>query len=390
MTEEKRKAMEKIWESKAGVRKEFLDRLRSIKDESREPSVPFDLEAIRRRAALKGKHTIRTETPPHGGLFPPPSRRPLIPTAREFRPTFTSPESQALFSPQYPAPFAGPSNALVPRREDDFMLDPEAKLWKDQFYQQFTTIMGWLQRHCGEVYPDVTARISRSQSGLWGFMCGLTYPTNPTAGHSHAVHMLNDPVLRPHFLLRAVLQYLEQNVWGLNMWLGFDRDQDRALLEANSRAEGHGYPQAERQFGVDTRKAIIQQFMKSTAFPRFQHFKGTDVVNRLKELTGPFLNPLVPKQEASLDLHVITTMAMELSTKMVTSRLTFNISWNECGVKFSDDMHISLNNQAPGVTLQFKHYRIMLVVTPSISYRDDTGRSIMARGVTKSQVLVMQ
>lgn len=284
-----------------------------------------------------------------------------------------------------------PSTALVLRRNDDSDIDPETKVWKDMFLKLFTGCFGWASSHCKEITPGAVEAATKNNPRLWDYILKVaTCYKDAQAAPKHALFMLNSPDHRLHFISRLLLQYIEQEMLHWKFWLGWDDEIDLELNKIGPVIDYIGYPLEMRRDARQKLRSIVEGIVKDEEYSRFRNFKTTQHANRLKDIAGPFLGGgAAAAAEASVGLHSMANMGMELSKKMMTSRLSFAFTWNECAVKFCHDSHIALNNALSGMSLQHKHVRIALVATPSVSYRDDSGPSIVPRGVTKAQVLVM-
>ncbi|KAJ9133537.1 hypothetical protein NKR23_g10717 [Pleurostoma richardsiae] len=321
------------------------------------------------------------------GLGPQP---PLTPTPSYGFPRNPSVQTQRRVPSGPSAPATGPNNSLMLRRDDDSNNDPETKVWKDMFYKLFGMIQAWSQKYCSEVNEGSTRMIVNTHGRLWEYICSVTFPNDRRAAVSHAVYMLNNKDVRHYFITRLLLQYIQQNLLGIKVWTGFDPNSDKVLEDVDNKM--HDITSVEfsqRKDHIEARRGIMAQMAASESFERFRQHKISEHATRFKDITGPLLDQFANRQEASLDLHSIANFGMEISARIMHSRLSFSFVWNECGIKFSQDMHIAMNNDTPAANLQFKQFRLMIVVTPSISYRDDTGTSIIPRCVTKAQVLVM-
>lgn len=283
-----------------------------------------------------------------------------------------------------------PSNALVLRRNDDSEFDPETKIWKDMFFRLFNGVNGWTHTFGTEIVPGVVEEATKANPKLWEYILKVaTCYKDPNSAPRHALFMLNSPEHRPHFISRLILQYMEQEMLHPKFWLGWDDETDKEIHKFGPVLDFIGYPLDQRRAARQQLRTIVEGIVKDEEYPRFRTFKTNEHAKRLKDIVGPFLTASVAGTDAGVGLLSVANIAMEISHKMMASRLSFSFTWNECAVKFSHDSHIALNSDLQGLALQHKHTRVCLVVTPSISYRDDSGASIVPRGVTKAQVLVM-
>lgn len=282
------------------------------------------------------------------------------------------------------------SNALVLRRNDDSEFDPETKVWKDMFFRLFNGVNGWTHSFGAEIVPGAVEEATKNNPKLWEYILKVaTCYKDPNSAPRHALFMLNSPEHRPHFISRLILQYMEQEMLHPKLWLGWDDETDMEINKLGPILDFIGYPLEQRRAARQQLRTVVEGIVKDEEYPRFRTFKTSEHAKRLKDIVGPFLSSPVAGADASVGLLSVANTAMEISHKMMASRLSFSFTWNECAVKFSHDSHIAFNSDLQGLALQHKHTRVCLVVTPSISYRDDSGISIVPRGVTKAQVLVM-
>jgi hypothetical protein len=107
-------------------------------------------------------------------------------------------------------------------------------------------------------------------------------------------------------------------------------------------------------------------------------------------MLGPLLNQGSVRAEAGRDLGAITIKAWELSVKMFTSHLTFQVYFPETATKFNAATMIAKDQpRVDPMHLQVKQTRLKLVITPVITLRDDRGTTIKAKNLHFSSVLTM-
>lgn len=330
---------------------------------------------------------------PHYGRGPPPSGY-MPPYPGHGVPSFQGPahpsESRRSDSHSRRDSEPDPSNSLVIRRNDDSEIDPETKIWKEMYLRLFQASHGWTSNHCKDITPAAIDAATKGNPKLWDYILKTAYCyKDAQAAPKHALFMLNSPDHRPYFIERLILQYIEQEMLHWKFWLGWDDESDLELNKYGPIIDYIGYPLEQRREARQKVRTIVENIVKDEEYSRFRTHKTTVHANRLKDIAGPFVTKERLVNDANLGVHSMANMGMELSNKMMTSRLSFTFTWNECAVKFCHDSHIALNSSLHGISLQCKHIRIALVITPSISYRDDSGHSIVPRVVTKAQVLVM-
>ena len=289
-----------------------------------------------------------------------------------------------------PYNMAGMSNALVPLGPVNNNMDPESVEWQERFDKLFHMIHGWVKTYCDEINFERTEELANNFKRLFDYICSITYPENRRNAINHGKYMLNDPVTRCHFIARLLTQYVVTQMLSPEAWKGFNPDVDTTLSEVVRKTAGTALTSYERQQLLDRQNQAVRYVLGSSNWQRFRQIKTNAHVNRFKDIVGPLLNQSSRKADASLDLHGIAVNALDLSAKILTSRYTFLFIFNECGIKFSDNAHTAINNDTPGLELQLRQWRLMCVVTPGITYRDETGVSVIPKCAAKAKVLVMQ
>jgi len=102
------------------------------------------------------------------------------------------------------------------------------------------------------------------------------------------------------------------------------------------------------------------------------------------------LNESAVRSEAGRDLGAISTKAWELSAKMWTSHLTFQIVFPETASKFLESaMRAKDQPDVEPMRLQVNQTRLKLVITPVVTMRDDRGTTIKVKNLHHASVLTM-
>jgi hypothetical protein len=108
-------------------------------------------------------------------------------------------------------------------------------------------------------------------------------------------------------------------------------------------------------------------------------------------MLGPLLNDGSDRTAAGRDLGAIAIKAWELSVKMHTSYLTFQVYFPETASKFSASTMVAKDRRRVNpIILQTRQTRLKLVITPVITMRDDRGTTIKAKNLHLSSVLTMR
>lgn len=287
------------------------------------------------------------------------------------------------------APRIRPSNALVLRQDDSE--DPQVKSWREIFQKLFNAVKGWTEQFDEEVSIDAVQRVGTENRNLWAYIVSVAscYKSSQSTS-GHAQFLLTSKEHRAKFITRLILQYLEQEVLRSKFWLGFDGKLD-ALLRSSVLPQlettEHGFDQ--RRVSRERLQSIVDQIIGGPGYKTERDKRMGNHAKALEDIAGSFYLNNAHQQSAVVGLHSIAKIAIEVSAKMMQSRLSFSFIWNECGVKFSHDSHLAINEEIYGYAVQYKHMRVAIVVTPGVSYRDDNGPSIVARSLFKAHVMVM-
>lgn len=146
----------------------------------------------------------------------------------------------------------------------------------------------------------------------------------------------------------------------------------------------------ERQVITDQIASVINTIILDPEFPAFRQRKQNYHHQRLKTIVGPLMDNGASRSDAGFDLHNITATALQTSANIFQSRLNLQFMWNNTCSKFSVEAHTAKDAPVDPVTLQMRQYRLKLVITPSITLRDDRGLSVMPKRVQRAEVLVMK
>ncbi|KAL1849899.1 hypothetical protein Daus18300_013094 [Diaporthe australafricana] len=300
--------------------------------------------------------------------------------------------------PQPPASLArsradpsGYTNALVRHRDDDSELDPRVDQFRTLFARLFGTVEGWT-KDTGRSYVPGTAEMAcRNDPQLWEYIkLVATCHKDRIANSNHALFLLRSPDHRAQFIARLMLQYIEQEMLRPKFWVDWSDETDKILeTQVIPVLENAGHSFDQRRAARQQLAAVVSRILNDAQYSNFRNHAIKKFVMNLKSIAQPFFLGAADSPNAVLGLHSIINVAMEASSKMMTSCLSFSFIWDECGVKFSHNSHIALNENLHGHILQQKQRRVALVVSPSVSYRDDTPKAMVTRSVCKAEVMVM-
>lgn len=288
------------------------------------------------------------------------------------------------------APRIRPSNTLVIRQDDSD--DPQVTSWREIFQKLFDAVKGWTEHFDEDVAVDSVRRVGTANPKLWAYILSVaSCYKNSQSTSKHAEFLLTSNEHRTKFITRLILQYLEQEVLRAKFWLGWDDKLD-VFLDSSvfPKLESTAYEFDQRRVGREQLQSVVDQIVNGPGYKTVRDRRMGDHANALRDIAGSFYLNNAHQQSAIVGLHSIAKIAIEVSAKMMQSRLSFSFIWNECGVKFSHDSHVAINEDIYGYAVQFnKHMRVAIVVTPGVSYRDDNGPSIVARSLFKASVMVM-
>ncbi|CAK7203290.1 hypothetical protein SEUCBS139899_006021 [Sporothrix eucalyptigena] len=263
-------------------------------------------------------------------------------------------------------------------------------------FEFFNSIKDWVDKYCGFPNNEAMHSLSHQHPRLWDYACSVTYPNNRHNAASHSLFMLCNKSFRSYFITRLVIQYVVQQMWSPQAWEGLDEKLTEVLESVKHRLDlKYGYDAVlqphERHALVEKRSRAIFDFMHQPTWNKSKAQKIYQASTRFKDILGPMMNmDTVDPQSAHHELIGICESALRLSAILNTSRLSFQFIFNECGIKFSDQSHRPLNSSIPARELQAHHWRLMCVVTPGITYRNDAGVSVDPRFLAKANVLLMQ
>jgi hypothetical protein len=141
---------------------------------------------------------------------------------------------------------------------------------------------------------------------------------------------------------------------------------------------------------IDRQVEAVQSITNSHIFGNFRQEQINLHTKRLRDMLGPLLNRGCPRSQAGKDLGLIAVTAWDLSVKMHTSHLTFQVYFPETAAKFSSATMLPTNSTVDPLKLQLQQARLSLVITPVITMRDDRGTTIKAKNLHMASVLLQE
>lgn len=372
----------------------------------------------RYRPSGQDYHQSGFVTPQDGG----PSSRPgsSFGQRREYYPsTPTSAGRNTRYGrfPEAPPPggldFGGPSSSAMVARNG--FLGPPIHLteraiaaWNEQVMEFYGAIRGFVERHASE--PDHGTAAQVASSSLWPVLLATYHPLSESEASSYLEFHLRNDNSKSCVVTRVVIDYVVNRVWVPSAWGGSDSKSTYDLMDLEREFEATqgmshlrppgvleladfaepGQPSAARQPLLNHLASIVGLIMKNEHGTMWHKNKVDDMARRLQATVQPLMNKFANQQDAYRDLEHVSSLAWELSSKILTSRLTFDFRFPEIGSRFSSQSMLPIWPHADPAELQAKHWRVALVTTPVITCRNDTGGSISAHSVAMADVFCMQ
>ncbi|TLS26738.1 hypothetical protein PpBr36_04413 [Pyricularia pennisetigena] len=287
--------------------------------------------------------------------------------------------------------------------EDGLILDAVGKEWRKEFDQIFTYVIGWVRSHCNKANVASDAQIPRRYPRLWEYMLELTYPDHMKNAASHVQFLLSDSEVRCYFICRMMVQFLVFHVFSIDAWMADDPSRTGtsgqlrgpakhrlAMLMRMREGLGDAATPEQRRHVQNGQAECVVEMLSHADWPSVRQQRVSDMVHRFKEMAGPLMREDADRALASHDLYGIAVNAIETSARVLSARLSFVFGFSDCGVKFSDQMHYAVNaSSVSGTQLQLQQWRVMCVVTPNMTIRDDSGSTTQLRNIAKAKVMVM-
>lgn len=137
---------------------------------------------------------------------------------------------------------------------------------------------------------------------------------------------------------------------------------------------------------------MIKHVVYSHEGEEFRERSVTKHVNMLSAILRPMRNCTTSDEAAEKTLRIIMNYAFTVTSKLWTSAMTVHYFFPETGSKYSNGQMRPMNHlEIPPEQLQYSQWRVMLVVSPTLSLRDDRNPdSLRTHELMKADVLVMK
>ncbi|KAM3075483.1 hypothetical protein ACMFMG_007630 [Clarireedia jacksonii] len=260
-----------------------------------------------------------------------------------------------------------------------------------EFTRIFTIIEGWCREYAHMVNPAQDRGIASGNQGLWTYMMRLTYP-DPQSAHSHVMALLSSEQTRFWFVMRMAMTYCFEEIMHPKTFQQFNNTVSSKLKSIKDRLDAKPVPSIDaRQELIREQSNVVEQVIGSPHYTEFRNAALMHHTKHLRDMLGPLLNKNCSRSKAGADLGVLVIACFDLGSKMWSARLSFQIIFPDLlGAKFVAGTMIAKDhpNDNP-FQLQTKQKRLKLVMTPSITMRDDNSLTIIAKNLHKANVLLM-
>lgn len=261
--------------------------------------------------------------------------------------------------------------------------------WHDAIMEFYATTRTFVERHT--VPPDRLLSQTVSTTQLWLILLATYYPLSEAEAASYLEFHLFKESSKSCLITRVIIDYIVNRVWAPGAWAGSDKESTYALIELERELEKvHGKPSALRQPLLDRQATVVEEIIRNEQNGSFFRSKIDEITRSLLGNLQPLIDKRSTPAEAYRDMEQIAEQAWELSSKIMTSRLTFDFRFPEIGSRFSSQSMLPIWPQMDAMELQAKHWRVALVTTPVITCRNDTGANISAHSVALADVFCMQ
>ncbi|KAH8711570.1 hypothetical protein HC256_008387 [Beauveria bassiana] len=252
----------------------------------------------------------------------------------------------------------------------------------------YAVIRAFVERHASQ--PDHASSMKMSSTGLWPILLATYHPLSSAEAASYLEYHLRNENSKACLVTRVMIDYIVNRVWTPAAWSGADDESTYALMELERDMERMlGQPSAFRQPLLDRQAAIIDAILAREHDSSFHKAKVDEMASTLLANLQPLLNRLANPADAYRDMAQVAQHAWALSSRILTSRLTFDFRFPEIGSRFSSQSMLPIWPRMDPFELQAKHWRVALVTTPVITCRNDTGTNISAHSVSLADVFCM-
>ncbi|KAG6221039.1 hypothetical protein E4U34_002448 [Claviceps purpurea] len=292
------------------------------------------------------------------------------------------------------------------------MTDHTVANWNESFMDFYALIRAFVERHAN--IPDSAMAMKISTTHLWPILLTIYQPLSDREATSYLDLHLRERNPKCCLVTRVIIDYIVSQVWIPAAWATTTSSSSSSsspspspdhhyhhhnhnhhaltlpLLDLQRELEQtQGQPSAHRQPLLEKQAHLIETILSSEP-PQFHALKINEITSSMLLLLQPLLNRLHNPADAHRDLEQVADHAWDLSSRILTSRLTFEFRFPEVGARFSSQSMLPVWPALGVSELQAKHWRVALVTTPVVTCRDDRGGNISAHSVALADVYCMQ
>ncbi|KAH6891181.1 hypothetical protein B0T10DRAFT_595339 [Thelonectria olida] len=261
--------------------------------------------------------------------------------------------------------------------------------WNEQIMDLYGTIRNFVDRNACDPINSMPTDLSTTR--LWPVLIATYFPLNESEAMSYLDHHLKEVSSKSCLVTRVIIDFIVNRVWVPRAWCGADNDTTLSLMDlVKEMNQTRGQPSSYRQPLLDRQATVIDGILRLDHYQDFSKERIVQITEMLLEMIRPLFNETASDASAYRDLEIVSRMAWALSSRILSSRLTFDFRFPEVGTRFSCQSMIPIWPNLEPTELQARHWRVALVTTPVITCRNDTGSNISAHSVALADVICMQ
>ncbi|KPM44977.1 hypothetical protein AK830_g1535 [Neonectria ditissima] len=293
-------------------------------------------------------------------------------------------------SPEFPAQLSG---ALTTRSNFPSPLihitEMTVAAWNEHIMELYTVIRTFVENNAND--PTYVPPQELAQTRLGPVLLATYYPLSESEAISYLEFHLKDESSKSCLVTRVLVDFIVNRVWVPRAWCGADTEATYGLVDIEKDLERtQGQPSHFRQPILDRQAIVIDSILKLEHYAQFSKLRTDEITDMLLNMIQPLLNENAVAAVTYRDLEKVAGTAWGLSSRILSSRLTFDFRFPEVGCRFSCQSMIPIWPNMDPMELQAKHWRVALVTTPVVTCRNDTGANISAHSVALADVVCMQ
>ncbi|KAL2113009.1 hypothetical protein VUR80DRAFT_5769 [Thermomyces stellatus] len=256
----------------------------------------------------------------------------------------------------------------------------------DEFYQLTRT---WVTDYAGS--PDARQALTIKESPVWPAIVACYLPLTPLEANAYVDIHIRDPFYRPCLISRLIVDFFIARVWNVFAWMGFDEQSERGLVQLRDDFQRLGpQPAFQRQLLLERQCDIVTRITNSPKYPAFRSARTAAINAELAALLEPLVNHYAPRDRMLSELRRLAEQGWEVARLMAVGRTHFDFQFPHTGDRFSASSMRPVFPDRPGQQLQAEHWRVSLVVSPSVTCIRDNGGRIRVHDLFLADVVCMQ